>query len=64
VVPSATAVDGDLVACVAGGAADADPLALEAVAAEAAAAAIRDAVRQATSLAGCPSAGHRAAASE
>jgi hypothetical protein len=49
---------------VAGGAADADPLALEAVAAEAAAAAIRDAVRQATSLAGCPSAGHRAAASE
>ena len=62
--PSATAVDGDLVACVAGGEADADPLVLEAVAAEAAAAAIRDAVRQATSLAGCPSAYDRLAASE
>jgi L-aminopeptidase/D-esterase-like protein len=64
VAPSATAVDGDLVACVAGGEADADPLVLEAVAAEAAAAAIRDAVRQATSLAGCPSARDRLAASE
>ena len=63
VAPSATAVDGDLVACVAGGEADADPLVLEAVAAEAAAAAIRDAVRQATSLAGCPSADDRRTAS-
>ena len=61
VVPSATAVDGDLVACLAGGEADADPLVLEAVAAEAAATAIRDAVRQASSLAGCPSAGDRSA---
>lgn len=64
VVPSATAVDGDLVACVAAGEADADPFVLEAVAAEAAAAAIRDGVRQATSLAGCPSAGDRSAANE
>jgi L-aminopeptidase/D-esterase-like protein len=62
VVPSATAVDGDLVACLAGGEADADPLVLEAVAAEAAATAIRDGVRQASGLAGCPSAGDRAAA--
>jgi L-aminopeptidase/D-esterase-like protein len=64
VVPSATAYDGDMVACLAAGEADADPFVLEAVAAEAAAAAIRDAVRQATSLAGCPSASDRAAASE
>jgi L-aminopeptidase/D-esterase-like protein len=62
VVPSATAVDGDLVACVAGGDADADPLVIEAAAAEAAAAAIRDAVRSADSVAGCPSARDRAAA--
>jgi len=41
-----------------------DPFVLEAVAAEAAAAAIRDGVRQATSLAGCPSAGDRSAANE
>jgi len=64
VVPSATAFDGDLVACVAGGEADADPFVLEAVAAEAAATAIRDAVVQATSLAGCPSAGDRLARNE
>jgi L-aminopeptidase/D-esterase-like protein len=62
VAPSATAVDGDLVACVAGGEADADPLVLEAMAAEATAAAIRDAVRSATALAGCPSARDHAAA--
>jgi L-aminopeptidase/D-esterase-like protein len=60
VVPSATAVDGDLVVCVAGGEADADPIVLEAIAADAAAAAIRDAVRSATALAGCPSAADRA----
>ena len=64
VVPSATAFDGDLVACVAGGEADADPFVLEAVAAEAAATAIRDAVGRATSLAGCPSAGDRLARNE
>ncbi|MFL5957524.1 MAG: P1 family peptidase [Solirubrobacterales bacterium] len=61
VVPSATAVDGDLVACLAGGEADADPLVLEAVAAEAAATAIRDGVRQASGLAGCSSARDRGA---
>jgi L-aminopeptidase/D-esterase-like protein len=60
VVPSATAVDGDLVACIAAGTAEANPIALEAVAADATAAAIRDAVRQATSLGGCPSAAERA----
>jgi L-aminopeptidase/D-esterase-like protein len=62
VVPSATAVDGDLVACVAGGEAEADPFVLEAAAAEAAAAAIRDGVRSAESVADCPSARDRAAA--
>jgi L-aminopeptidase/D-esterase-like protein len=62
VVPSATAFDGDLVACLAGGEAEANPLVLEATAADATAAAIRDAVRQATSLAGCPSAAERAGA--
>jgi len=62
VVPSATAVDGDLTACLAGGEAAADPFVLEAVAGDAAAAAIRDAVRQATGLAGCPSARDRAGA--
>jgi L-aminopeptidase/D-esterase-like protein len=62
VAPSATAFDGDLVACIAGGEAKANPLVLEATAADATAAAIRDAVRQATSLAGCPSAAERAGA--
>jgi hypothetical protein len=49
---------------VAGGEADADPFVLEAVAAEAAATAIRDAVVRATSLAGCPSASDRLARNE
>src|SRR4051794_23313435 len=59
VVPSATAVDGDLVACLAGGEARAEPLVVEATAADAAAAAIRDAARQATALAGCPAGADR-----
>ena len=59
VVPSATAFDGDLVACLAGGDAGAEPLIVEATAADAAAAAIRDAARQATALAGCPAASDR-----
>ena len=61
VVPSATAVDGDLVWCLASGRAAVDPLSLSALAAEVTAAAIRDAVRRATGAPGCPSAAERAA---
>jgi L-aminopeptidase/D-esterase-like protein len=59
VAPSATAVDGDLVACLAAGEAEVDPFVLEAVAADAAAAAIRSGIRNASGLAGCPSFGER-----
>jgi L-aminopeptidase/D-esterase-like protein len=55
VEPAATAVDGDLVYCLATGEKALDPLALAAVAADVTAAAIRDAVRQATGAPGCPS---------
>ena len=57
--PSATPVDGDVVYCVATGRAPADPLVVGAVAAHVAAAAIRDAVREATGAPGCPSASER-----
>lgn len=57
--PSATAVDGDLCFCLASGRARADPLALAAAGAHAAAAAIRDAVRSATGAPGCPAAAER-----
>jgi L-aminopeptidase/D-esterase-like protein len=54
--PCATAVDGDVVYCVASGRVEADPIALSALAARIASAAVRDAVRQATSAPGCPAA--------
>lgn len=57
--PAATAVDGDVVYCVATGRKDVDGLTLAAVAADVTAAAIRDGVRRATSAPGCPSAGER-----
>jgi L-aminopeptidase/D-esterase-like protein len=57
--PSATAVDGDVVVCLASGRHEADPLALQGLVAHAVAAAIRDAVRRATGAPGCPSAGER-----
>lgn len=59
VEPSATAADGDVVYCLATGRIEADPLAVSALAAHAAAAAIRDAVRQATGAPGCPAATER-----
>jgi L-aminopeptidase/D-esterase-like protein len=59
--PSATAVDGDFVCCLASGVVRVDPLVLSAVAAEVAALAIRDAVGQATGVPGCPAAAERAA---
>jgi L-aminopeptidase/D-esterase-like protein len=61
--PAATAVDGDVVYCVATGRAEVDQLTVAAVAADVTAAAIRDAVRQATGAPGCPSADERATAS-
>jgi L-aminopeptidase/D-esterase-like protein len=60
VSPSATAADGDLVVCAATGEAEADPFALAALAPEAVAEAIRDAVRSATGAPGCPAAAERA----
>ena len=59
--PAATAVDGDVVYCVATGGNDLDPLTVAAVGAEVAAAAIRDAVRQAGGAPGCPAAAERTA---
>ena len=58
--PAATAVDGDVVYCVATGRKPVDPLVAAAVAAEVTAAAIRDSVRQAEGAPGCPSAAERA----
>jgi L-aminopeptidase/D-esterase-like protein len=62
VQPSATAWDGDLVYCLASGAVEAHPFAISTLAADVTAAAIRDAVRQATGTPDCPSAAERAAA--
>jgi L-aminopeptidase/D-esterase-like protein len=58
--PSATAVDGDFVCCLASGRMSVEPLALSIVAAEVTAEAIRDAVRHATAAPGCPAARDRA----
>ena len=57
--PSATAVDGDVVWCIAAGEVEADPFAISTAAAEATAAAIRDAVSQATGAPGVPAARER-----
>ena len=59
VSPCATAFDGDLTCCLAGGAAEADVLTVSVMAAEAASQAIRDAVLTATGAPGCPSAAER-----
>jgi L-aminopeptidase/D-esterase-like protein len=56
VQPSATAVDGDVVYVIATGRAPVEPFAMSALAADVAAAAIRDAVEQATDAPGCPAA--------
>jgi L-aminopeptidase/D-esterase-like protein len=56
VQPSATAVDGDVVYVMASGRVTADPFAVSALAADVSAAAIRDAVEQATDAPGCPAA--------
>ncbi len=58
--PSATAVDGDVVYCVATGRVPVDVLTVSAVAADVTARAIRDGIRQATGAPGCPSAADRA----
>jgi L-aminopeptidase/D-esterase-like protein len=58
--PAATAVDGDVVYCVATGAKELDPLAAAALAADVGARAIRDAVREATGAPGCLSLRERA----
>ena len=50
----ATAVDGDMTFCLASGQRPADPMVVAAVAAELVSEAIRDAVRSATALPGCP----------
>jgi L-aminopeptidase/D-esterase-like protein len=60
VQPSATAWDGDVVYCLASGAAEAEPFGVSALAADVTAAAIRDAVRSAQGVPGCPSAAERA----
>jgi len=57
--PAATAVDGDVVYCIATGRKQVDVLTVSAVAAEVTAAAIRDAVRSATGAPGCPAASER-----
>jgi L-aminopeptidase/D-esterase-like protein len=59
VSPCATAWDGDLTACLASGAVEADPDAVAVIAAEATSMAIRDAVLSATGAPGCPSATDR-----
>jgi L-aminopeptidase/D-esterase-like protein len=60
--PAATAVDGDVVYCVATGAKELDPLAVAALGADVSARAIRDAVREATGAPACPSLRDRAGA--
>jgi L-aminopeptidase/D-esterase-like protein len=57
--PAATAVDGDIVFCVATGRTELDPLTAAALAADVTAGAIRDAIRQATGAPGCPAAAGR-----
>lgn len=57
--PSATAWDGDLVYCLATGEVEAEPFAISTLAADVTAAAIRDAVRSATGVAGAPAAAER-----
>lgn len=59
VQPTATAWDGDLVYCLATGEVEAEPFAVSVLAADVAAAAIRDAVRSAWGAGGCPAAGER-----
>jgi L-aminopeptidase/D-esterase-like protein len=54
VAPVATAVDGDMAFCLASGRQEAEPFVVEAVAADMVSQAIRDGVRQASSLPGCP----------
>jgi L-aminopeptidase/D-esterase-like protein len=56
VQPSATAVDGDVVYVMATGRVPGDPFAVSALAADVSAAAVRDAVEQATDAPGCPAA--------
>jgi L-aminopeptidase/D-esterase-like protein len=57
--PTATAWDGDLVYCLATNEVEAEPFAISTLAADVTAAAIRDAVRQARGVAGCPTAAER-----
>jgi L-aminopeptidase/D-esterase-like protein len=59
VQPTATAWDGDLVYALATGAVEAHPFAISTLAADVTAAAIRDAVRSATSVPSCPAASDR-----
>jgi L-aminopeptidase/D-esterase-like protein len=58
--PTATEFDGDACFVLAAGEAEAHPFVLQSLVPHVVAAAIRDAVRQATSLAGCDSASARA----
>ena len=58
--PSATQFDGDAAFAIAAGTAEAEALVLQAIVPHVVSAAIRDAVRSATGLAGCPSAAERA----
>jgi L-aminopeptidase/D-esterase-like protein len=57
--PSATAVDGDMVVCIATGRVGADPFLVTALAAEVVARAVRDGVDAATPAPGCPTAAER-----
>lgn len=59
VSPSATAFDGDMAFCLAGGAVEADPTVVSVLGAEAVSRAIRDAVLEATGAPGCPAASER-----
>jgi L-aminopeptidase/D-esterase-like protein len=59
VSPCATPFDGDMTFCLASGAVEADPMVLAALGAEAASAAIRDAVATAEGAPGCPAAADR-----
>ena len=59
VQPSATAWDGDVVYCLTTGAVEIEYFGISALAADVTAAAIRDAVRQATGAGGCPAASER-----
>ena len=63
IAPYGTALDGDIAFAVATGATDANPIIVGNAAAEMASAAVRDAVRQASSVRGVPTAADRRAAS-